>query len=646
MIFPSAFDITTLTSRSDLLFQGAASELSSNTVRIIGDINGDGIDDIAIGAAKATVGNMQNAGQVYVVFGTKSTFSAQVLPYQITGKTGFIINGLAEGDGLGFSVSGAGDINGDGVGDLIVGANNAANGAGRAYVIFGQIVKYDGDFPSPFNLNELNGGNGFAINGIRAGDKLGFSAASLGDISGDKISDIIIGATGALDKAGSAYVIFGNTTSLHRPLKLFPHPFDLTSLNGNNGFVVKGLESEDELGSSVSSAGDVNNDGKPDILIGAYSASVDNLLMAGKAYAIFGADSYPYLFDLSILNGSNGFVVNGIADIGYLGCSVSKAGDVNGDGKDDIILGAYNAGYNGLENVGQAYVIFGNKTFAGSFDLNSLNGSNGFVIASSTSEPQAYLGYSVSDAGDINKDNKADILIGAYGANSRAGRVYVIFGQSNKALNYFDLSNVNGTNGFIIDGTYSGLNLGNSLAGGGDINGDAIPDIAIGSARNPSIISDTFILITQKPTNSIEPANVTTSSHLPYPKEIFIPTDAPKAPAADQNHSGPSENTTNTIPAYNHTPAPSPSDKHVGSADIKQSQMSSLDASIISGSVLTGLALIAGAVGAAIYIKSGKLPWRSSNDYHALDAQGEALGHEMIPVGVGADASLLGNAHD
>jgi len=132
-------------------------------------------------------------------------------------------------------------------------------------------------------------------------------------------------------------VVFGSDVGI-------PHPFDISTLDGSSGFTINGLDSNDRSGSSVSSAGDINGDGIDDLIIGATHADPNGNNSAGSSYVVFGSYAgLPHLFDLSNLNGANGFIING----------------VNGDGLDDLIIGAYGAGPNGNSYAGSSYVVFG-----------------------------------------------------------------------------------------------------------------------------------------------------------------------------------------------------------------------------------------------------------------------------------------------
>src|SRR4028118_675052 len=300
----------------------------------------------------------------------------------LTGSNGFTINGVAPYDTSGFSVSDAGDINGDGIADLIIGAPGftgrnpgATTTPGTSYVVFGSQA----GFPANFELSTLNGTNGFALNGVAADDLTGLSVSGAGDVNGDGKDDLIIGAIRAdpngLIDAGSSYVLLGSTSG-------FAPSIDLATLNGINGFTINPIAAGDQLGSSVSGAGDVNGDGFADLSIGAPYADPNGLEQAGQSYVVFGSNNgFPTSLNVSDLDGNNGFTIDGIAEEDESGVSLSAAGDVNGDGIDDLIIGAYGADPNGENKAGQSYVVFGSTGgFAPSLNLSALDGTNGFAI--------------------------------------------------------------------------------------------------------------------------------------------------------------------------------------------------------------------------------------------------------------------------
>ena len=359
-----------------------AVDYSGRSVSSAGDINGDGIDDLIIGAPHADPYEDSNAGETYVVFGKDTAvdgaFAATLELSDLDVGNGFVLEGIDDDDLSGHSVSSAGDINGDGIDDLIIGAYeadpNGNNGAGESYVVFGK----DTAFNATLELSSLTGSNGFVIEGIDAGDRSGVSVSSAGDINGDGINDLIIGAYRADpngdDGAGESYVVFGKGTSVVE----FGAELELADLNGSNGFVIEGINDSDFSGGSVSSAGDINGDGIDDLIIGAREADPNGNNNAGQSYVVFGKDTavdgaFEATFELSDLDGSDGFVLNGIDAFDYSGGSVSSAGDINGDGIDDLIIGAPDADPNGNNYAGQSYVVFGTtEAWSASIDLDIL----------------------------------------------------------------------------------------------------------------------------------------------------------------------------------------------------------------------------------------------------------------------------------
>ncbi|MBD2451262.1 FG-GAP repeat protein [Nostoc sp. FACHB-152] len=408
----------------------------------------------------------------------------------LNGNNGFLINGIAALTSSGSSVSNAGDINNDGIDDLIIGAEGASpNGksqAGQSYVVFGGRNVGSGGI---LNLSDLNGTNGFFINGIAGNDRSGSSVSNAGDINNDGIDDLIIAAqyyasSNGKSQAGQSYVVFGgrNVGS--------GGTLNLSDLNGTNGFLINGIAAEDYSGSSVSNAGDINNDGIDDLIIAARGASPNgNTRGVGQSYIVFGGTNVGSggTLNLSDLNGTNGFFINGIAVNDDSDWSLSNAGDINNDGIDDLIIGVRSASPNGKENAGQSYVVFGgtNVGSGGTLNLSDLNGTNGFFINGIAADD--YSGWSVSNAGDINNDGIDDLIIGTPVAdpngNSDAGQSYVVFGGTNlDSGGILNLSNLNGTNGFFINGIAKDDYSGSSVSNAGDINNDGIDDLIIGAA--------------------------------------------------------------------------------------------------------------------------------------------------------------------
>ena len=197
---------------------------------------------------------------------------------------------------------------------------------------------------------------------------------------------------------------------------------------------------------------------------------------------------FPAILPLASLNGQNGFKIDGETAGDYAGF-IARAGDVNGDGRPDLIIGAPQCVWGATcTTTGRGYVVFGSANIGqtGPLSLSSLNGTNDFKLNGETASDAAG-GYGVSSAGDINGDGYADLLTGAYAHNSNTGRSYVIFGGFAVGNNGFvSLANLNGHNGFKLDGEASNDYSGFSVSTAGDVNGDGVADLLIGAFAHAS----------------------------------------------------------------------------------------------------------------------------------------------------------------
>ena len=322
-----------------------ANDFSGYSVSGVGDVDGDGLDDIIIGAYR--VNGLRGAS--YVVFGKTDGGVVELSTIDNDdNNAGFVLNGVNANDRSGVSVSGAGDVNGDGLDDIIIGANGVNNIRGASYVVFG---KTDGNAVELSTIDNDDNNDGFVLNGANARGRSGTSVSGAGDVNGDGLDDILIGAvfdsTVVDEYSGFSYVVFGKSDGGTVELSM------IADTNNNDGFVLNGASSGDRSGRSVSGAGDINGDGLDDILIGASAANA--------SYLVFGK-SDGNAVELSFIGafGIGGFVINGVSAADNSGVSVSGAGDVDGDGFDDLIVGANGADPNGTDS-GASYVIFGGQ---------------------------------------------------------------------------------------------------------------------------------------------------------------------------------------------------------------------------------------------------------------------------------------------
>ena len=428
---PTTIDLASLGVQGTTLFGAEAFDRSGYSVSDAGDVNGDGFDDFVIGASQAdSVGNSRfDSGETYLIFG-RITQSGTVDLGNL-GALGATIIGAENFDNAGNSVSSAGDVNGDGFDDLLIGAfsadgaSNARSSSGESYIVFGRA-----SLSGTIDLINL-GTAGVTIFGAERFDRSGASVSSAGDVNGDGFDDILIGAERSYSVgnsrtyAGESYVVFGSAT--------LPATIDLANL-GTAGTTIFGSEAFDQSSGTVSSAGDVNGDGFDDLLVGAYRGDglSNSRSSSGESYVIFGATTLPATIDLATL-GTAGITIFGAESGDASGISVSNAGDVNGDGFDDLLIGAYlgDGPSNSRFFAGDCYVVFGGTLQPSTIDLANL-GLSGITIFGVEIFDQS--GQSVSAAGDVNADGYDDLLVGSSQADSvgnsrnRAGESYVIFG--------------------------------------------------------------------------------------------------------------------------------------------------------------------------------------------------------------------------
>ena len=377
---------------------------------------------------------------------------------------GFVI----DSGGLGGIPSNAGDVNGDGFDDVIIGFGQAdalgRGDAGLSSVIFGKAGG-----PGDIDLLTLTAAQGFKIAGAAEGDNSGSAVSDAGDVNGDGYGDLIVGAQVADPfgrfNAGESFVVYGSANG--------PGNIDLAALTPAQGSKIAGVAIADLSGSAVSAAGDLNGDGINDLVVAAPEADPFGGVFAGQTYVVFGKIGGIGDIDLAALKAADGFKISGAAGGDFSGASVSVAGDINGDGIDDLVLGAPNADPLGRSYAGQSYVIYGTQGGPGDIDLGALTPDQGFKIAGGGGQ----TGASVSAAGDINGDGVEDIVIGA----SNAG-AYVVYGQDGASAD-IDLAALTAAQGFKIS-RVPGDNPGSTtVSGAGDVNGDGIDDIIIGAVR-------------------------------------------------------------------------------------------------------------------------------------------------------------------
>jgi hypothetical protein len=316
-----------------------------------GDVNGDGIDDVAVGVPRFGVsGQPTGSGAVYIVYGGHTGSAPVRLATFGKGPPvhGYRMISVNAGT-AGISVAGIGDINSDGKPDLAIGVPDVSldgrDEAGGVYVVYGQTKV------STINLALLGSRGdkqGFRIDGAYSGDQAGRSIAAVGDVNGDGRPDLLIGAYKASapgrPDSGQAYVIYGKPhTGIVDLRNVGKDPSLGFRIDGAAGSTCLGVPCGDEAGRSVASAGDVNGDGRPDLLIGAPGASIDGKNQNGAVYVVYAPPAGTKVIDLAYIGtrgNHQGFRIDGEASGDLAGTAVASAGDLNGDGVPDVLVGA------------------------------------------------------------------------------------------------------------------------------------------------------------------------------------------------------------------------------------------------------------------------------------------------------------------
>jgi hypothetical protein len=399
------------------------------SVASAGDVNGDGYSDVIVGAyTYDDVANVDE-GRAFLYYGSASGLSST--------PDAFLGDANQGGALFGWVVNSAGDVNGDGYGDVIIGAHGYDDGAntneGAAFVYHGSA---SGISTSPGAIID---------DADQASAALGIRAAGAGDVNGDGYSDVIVGIyfydDGANTNEGRALIYFGSATGL-------PATPNAILDDGDLSFA--------ELGSGAASAGDVNGDGYSDIIVGLWHYNDGANSQEGRAFVYHGSPNGLKTTAIWTAEGNQ-------ADVQF-GVSVSNAGDVNGDGYSDVIVGAW--GYdNGQTDEGRAYVYHGSAA--------GLSATSNWTAESN--QANARFGVNTSGAGDVNGDGYSDIIVAATGftnGEANEGRAFVYHGSA---------SGLSLTPNWTAESNQAGAGYGVGVRSAGDINADGYSDVIIGA---------------------------------------------------------------------------------------------------------------------------------------------------------------------
>ncbi len=384
-----------------------ANAYMGSSVDQAGDVNGDGFADVIVGVPGL------NEVRVYLgsATGLLNTYWSAV--------------GSAPDEEFGYCVSSAGDVNGDGYSDVIIGGYAHDSYRGRAYVYLGSATG-------------LGAAYHWRVTGAVASGRYGGAVSSAGDVNGDGYSDIIVGAY-VENSSGAAYGYYGSPTGL----------------STTASWTIAGAQLSADYGSVVTGGGDVDADGYDDVLVGAQRHD----------HAGFGQCGAVFLY-----RGTGGGLLTAPSWVQYgdkhgaeFGYDISFAGDVNGDGFSDVVIGAYQYN-NGEASEGRSYVYHGSLTGLGALP----------VWAVESDFPGAYWGSSASAAGDVNGDGYSDVIVGGY----RFAQAYL--GEGRASIYCGSAAGLSITAAWTALGGATNRNLGYSLAGAGDVNGDGYGDVIVG----------------------------------------------------------------------------------------------------------------------------------------------------------------------
>ncbi len=424
----------------------------------LGNINGDAFSDIIIGAITAEKA-LSGSGAVYIFYGkkynTSKTFNLDTQSANVT------IYGAGANDFLGGFIS-TGDVNGDGKDDIAMGAS----GETTIYILYG--ANYTNG--AIIDLSSLSA-NLSIING---GDSFGTRYIDMGDENGDGKDDILMGCNlcdpGGRSNAGQVFLIYG---------KAYTHGKIINIGTQGANVTISGQSLSDQLGSSVA-LGDMDGDGKKEIMVGAHQAEQATTGNVGIVYIFYGRDyTSPKAFDFSVIPFANISIFGNNTVSGNLGNALASK-DINGDNKDEVIMTAPGVSTTGT-NSGSAYILYG-KDYGNGAKINlSVAGVNMNITISGLAS--TFLGDSVA-VGDYNNDGKNDTIIGAQNFNpgslTNAGAAFLLYGKNYTTPRLFNLASVS------ANFTVYGANASDKLASDGalaigDINNDGAKDILVGA---------------------------------------------------------------------------------------------------------------------------------------------------------------------
>lgn len=489
-------DLATATASMEVI--GLSSFKKTGHALTLGDVNGDNLADLIVGTTGVATGGLPRRGRIYVFFG-KPAFSG-LLDLNFA-SADLEIEATRSNTGLGTSVA-TGDINGDGIRDILIGEPDAETtvgaGVGIVSIFFGRQ-----NFPRVLTEVESN----IQIHGEATLDHFG-EAIATGDFNHDNIMDAIVGVPLASPpnraNGGKVYIIYGRT--------MWPAKLDLSTTKAD--FTVWGASTTQFIANAVATE-DLNLDGRADLIIGDFKANANGGVDAGKTFIILGNDSLNTMIDLAVRPAD--VTISGGNQQDHFGFSLAT-GDFDGDGDADLVVGARRANNFSNSDVGKAFVFLGTETWPREIDLTIEEA--GFTLIGA---PSLASSGSALAVGHFNGDSRADVLIGAPFASlegrNQSGAAFVFAGRASTAVTVTlgaDSSTA------IVLGASGGHTLGNAVAAG-DMNGDGIDEIVIAAedaepaGRIYVLSGDMITAIDNKETEALLPSSFALYQNYPNP---------------------------------------------------------------------------------------------------------------------------------